>query len=78
MLARLEFVHTRTPAARPRSRGTSPRLLVPRLERRHVLAEEPELHALPVHERDVALYLPDLAEVLDLVDHDDDAIACDG
>jgi hypothetical protein len=49
-----------------------------RLERRHVLAEEPELHAVPVHERDVALHLPDAAEVLDLVDHDDDAIACDG
>jgi len=31
-----------------------------------------------MHERDVALYLAEAAEVLDLVDHDDDAIACDG
>ena len=35
-------------------------------------------HAVPMHERDVALYLAEAAEVLDLVDHDDDAIACDG
>jgi hypothetical protein len=53
-----------------------PRLLVPRLEHPQVLAEEPELHA--VHERDVALHLADAAEILDLVDHDHDAIAYDG